>query len=179
VDAAHVVGISMGGLMAQEIALTAPERVRSLCLIATHPGIAHAVMNPQAVTMLTQRGQMTPQEAAEASVPYNYAPGTPRERIEEDWAVRFPLAATNEGYLAQVVGSSQWDGYDRTVGITAPTLVVHGELDALVPPENGRIIAGRIPGAELAMIPGANHLLMTDQPEHVAQVLVGWLDRNR
>jgi len=179
VATAHVVGLSMGGLIAQEMVLTAPERVRSLCLIATHPGIAHAVMNPEATAMLMRRAQMTPQEAAEASIPYNYAPGTPRERIEEDWAVRFPLAASNQGYLAQVVGSSQWDGYDRIVGITAPTLVVQGELDALVPPENGRTIAGRIPRAELVMIPNANHLLMTDQPEHVSKVLVEWLDRNR
>jgi pimeloyl-ACP methyl ester carboxylesterase len=179
VDTAHVVGLSMGGLIAQELVLTAPERVRSLCLIATHPGSAHAVANPQAVAMLMRRGQMTPQEAAEASVPYNYAPGTPRERIEEDWAVRLPLAATNEGYLAQVVGSSRWDGYGRMGGITAPTLVVHGELDALVPPENGRIIAGRIPGAELVTIPNANHVLMTDQPEHVSKVLLAWLDRHR
>ena len=179
VDTAAVVGISMGGLIAQEIALTAPERVRSLCLIATHPGIAHAVMNPQAMAMLMQRGPMTPREAAEASIPYNYAPGTPRGRIEEDWAVRLPLAATNEGYLAQVVGSSRWDGYDRLAGISAPTLVVHGELDALVPPENGRTIAGRIPGAELVMMPKANHVLMTDQPGHVSEVLVEWLDRNR
>ncbi len=179
VDIAHIVGISMGGLIAQEIALTAPERVRSLCLIATHPGLAHAVMNPQAMAMLTRRGQMTPEEAAEASIPFNYAPGTPRERIEEDWAVRFPLAATNEGYLAQVVGSSRWNGYDRIEGITAPTLVVHGELDALVPPENGRLIADRVPGAELVIIPNANHVLMTDQPERVSKVLVEWLDRNR
>jgi pimeloyl-ACP methyl ester carboxylesterase len=179
VDTAHVVGISMGGLIAQEIVLTAPERVRSLCLIATHPGASHAVLNPQAVAMLMQRGQMTAQQAAEASIPYNYAPGTPRERIEEDWAVRFPLAGTNEGYLAQVIGSSRWDGHDRIRGITAPTLVVHGELDALVPPENGRIIADRIPGAELVTIPEANHLLMTDQPQHVSEVLLGWLDRNR
>jgi pimeloyl-ACP methyl ester carboxylesterase len=64
-------------------------------------------------------------------------------------------------------------------GITAPTLVVHGELDALVPPENGRIIAGRIPGAELVMVPNANHLLMTDRPGHVSKVLGEWLDRNR
>ena len=56
---------------------------------------------------------------------------------------------------------------------------MHGEQDALVPPENGRIIAGRIPGAELVMIPNANHVLMTDQPEHVSEVLVEWLDRNR
>ena len=179
VATAHVVGISMGGLMAQEIALTAPERVRSLCLLATHPGIAHAVMNPEAIAMLGKRGEMTPREAADASVPFNYAPSTPRERIEEDWAVRLPLAATNAGYLAQATGTAQWDGHDRLGRITAPTLVVHGELDALVPPANGRILADRIPGAELVTVPMANHLLGTDQPEQVSELLVGWLDRHR
>jgi pimeloyl-ACP methyl ester carboxylesterase len=178
VQAAHVVGISMGGLMAQELALTAPERVLSLCLTATHPGIAHAVVNPDAMAMLMKRGEMTPAEAAEASVPYNYAPATPRERIEEDWAVRFPLAATNEGYMAQAVGTSQWDGFDRIPGITTRTLVLHGELDALVPPDNGRILAERIPGAELVLVPDANHVLMTDQPEQVTKVLLDWLDQS-
>jgi 3-oxoadipate enol-lactonase len=178
VDKAHVVGISMGGLMAQEIALTHPERLRSLCLTATHPGIAHAVIDPEAMAMLLKRGEMTPAEAAEASVPFNYAPGTSRERIEEDWAVRFPLAATNEGYLAQATGTSQWDGYDRIPSITTPTLVLHGELDRLVPPANGKTLAQRIPGAELAMVPDANHVLMTDQPEQVTKILLDWLDRN-
>ena len=178
VDKAHVVGISMGGLMAQEIALTHPERLRSLCLTATHPGIAHAVIDPDAMAMLLKRAEMTPAEAAEASVPFNYAPGTSRERIEEDWAVRFPLAATNEGYLAQATGTSQWDGYDRLPGITTPTLVLHGELDRLVPPANGKTLAQRIPGAELAIVPDANHVLMTDQPEQVTKILLDWLDRN-
>jgi 3-oxoadipate enol-lactonase len=174
---AHVVGISMGGLMAQEIALTAPDRVRSLCLLATHPGIPHAVTNPEAMAMLGSRGELTAREAAEASIPFNYAPSTPRERIEEDWAERLPLAATNEGYVAQLSGTSQWDGYDRLGQITSPTLVLHGELDALVPPENGRILADRIRGAELVTVPEANHLLGTDQPEQVSELLVSWLDR--
>ncbi len=179
VRTAHVMGISMGGLMAQEIALTAPERVRSLCLLATHPGITHAVMNPDAMAILGKRGELTPEQAAKASIPFNYAPSTPRERIEEDWAVRLPLAATNAGYLAQAAGTSFWDRYDRLDQITAPTLVVHGELDALVPPENGRILADRIPGAVLVTVPQANHLLGTDQPEQVSAALVSWLDRHR
>jgi pimeloyl-ACP methyl ester carboxylesterase len=179
VSSAHVVGISMGGLMAQEIALIAPERVRSLCLLATHPGIAHAVMNPEAMAMLGNRGELTARQAAEASIPFNYAPSTPRERIEEDWAVRLPLAATNQGYVAQLTGTSQWDGHDRLGRITSPTLVLHGELDALVPPDNGRIIADRIPGAELVTVPEANHLLGTDQSEQVSKLLVSWLDRHR
>ena len=129
--------------------------------------------------MLGNRGEVTAQEAAEMSIPFNYAPSTPRERIEEDWAVRLPIAATNKGYLAQLTGTSQWDGYDRLDRITSPTLVLHGELDALVPPANGRIIAGRIPGAELVTVPEANHLLGTDQPEQVSGLLVDWLDRHR
>lgn len=180
VTAAHVIGISMGGLMAQEIAITAPERVRSLCLMATHPGIAHAVMNPEALKLVTSgRADMTPQEAAEASIPFNYAPTTARERMEEDWAVRFPLACTLTGYTAQVQGTLPWSRYDDLPTISSPTLVLHGELDALVPPPNARTIADRIPGAELTMVPDANHVLMTDQPEQVTKILLDWLDRNR
>lgn len=180
VDAAQVIGISMGGLIAQEIAVLAPERVTSLCLMATHPGIAQAVLNPEALALVTSgRADMTPREAAEASVPFNYAPGTSREVIEEDWAVRFPLACSLAGYTAQVQGTIPWSRHDDLPGLTVPTLVVHGELDALVLPENGRIIADRIPGAELVTVPAANHLLMSDQPERVAEVLVDWVSRHR
>lgn len=178
VAAAHVVGISMGGLMAQELALTSPERVRSLCLMATHPGIANAVINPDAMEMLQRRATMKPAEAAEASIPFNYAAQTARARIEEDWAVRLPLAATPEGYVAQVMGTSQWNGYDRIRSINRPTLVLHGEIDRLVPVANGEILADRIPGAELVVVSGANHVLTTDQPEQVSKTVLEWLDRN-
>ncbi len=178
VDRAHVVGISMGGLISQEIVHAAPERVRSLCLMATHAGTAHAVWDPEALAMLGNRGEMTPQEAAEQSIPFNYAPTTPRERMEQDWAVRLPLATTPAGYLAQLTGASTWDGYDRLATITTPTLVVHGTLDRLVPPANGTMIAERIPGARLSMVEQANHLLMTDQPEQVGELLAGWLDEH-
>jgi pimeloyl-ACP methyl ester carboxylesterase len=176
-ESAHVVALSMGGLMAQEIALTAPQRVRSLVLACTHPGVAHAVFDPQAVALLTTRGTLDAREAAEASVPFNYAPGTPRERMEEDWAVRLPLACTRAGYLAQATGTATWAGLHRLPSLRVPTLVVHGELDRLVPPENGRRIAAAIPGAELAIVAGANHLLFTDQPEQTRQLLLDWLDR--
>ena len=177
VERAHVVGISMGGLIAQELALTAPERVGSLCLLATHAGTAHAVWDAEALAMLGNRGEMTAREAAEMSLPFNYAPLTPRERIEQDWDVRLPLAASPAGYLAQLAGASGWSGLERLGTLRLPTLVVHGELDRLVPPDNGRMVAAAILGAELELVPGANHLLMTDQPELVASSVGGWLDR--
>lgn len=177
-DSAQVVGISMGGLIAQELALAAPERVRSLCLIATHAGAAHAVWDAEALAMLSNRGEMTAREAAEMSIPFNYAPGTPRERIEQDWDVRLPLAGTPTGYLAQLTGTSVWSGLPRLQQISSPTLVVHGELDRLVPPDNGRMLAEGIPGAELVLVPDANHILMTDQPELVETVLLDWVARH-
>jgi len=176
VASAHVIGISMGGLMAQELAITAPERVRSMCLVATHPGIAHAVINPEALALVTSgRADMTPQEAAEASIPFNYAPSTSRATMEEDWAVRLPLACSLAGYTAQVQGTIPWTRYDDLPAVTVPTMVLHGELDALVPPQNGEILASRIPDAELVLVPAANHLLMSDQPDLVAGALTDWL----
>ena len=179
IDRAHVVGASMGGLMSQEIALTAPERVRSLALVCTHPGIAHAVIKPETLAFVTSgRADMTPEEAAEASIAFNYAPGTPRERIEEDWSVRLPLACSLAGYTAQVQGTLPWTRYDDLPSISVPTMVLHGELDALVAPENGQILADLSPGAELVSVPDANHVLWTDQPEQVSTVLLDWLARH-
>lgn len=175
--AAHVVGVSMGGLIAQEIALSRPELVRSLVLGCTHPGLADSVWDQEALALLSQRGNLTPREAAEASIPFNYAAGTPRASIEEDWAVRLPLACTPAGYAAQAQGTSTWSGLQRLPSLRIPTLVLHGEKDRLVPAENGRRIAQAIPGAELVLIPEANHLFFTDQPERTHELLLDWLAR--
>ncbi len=178
-SSAHVIGASMGGLVAQELAITMADRVRTLVLACTHPGVTHAVWDPQALEFLTARASLTPQEAAEASIPFNYADRTPRERIEEDWAVRLPLACTPTGYLAQAQGTASWSGLERLPSVRVPTLVLHGEDDRLVPAENGRRIAANVPGAELVLIPEANHLFFTDQPERTHKALLDWLSRHR
>lgn len=175
---AHVMGVSMGGLVAQEVAFRAPDRVTSLVLAATHPGAADSVWDPEALALVSNRGGLTPQQAAEASIPFNYAPGTPRERIEEDWAVRLPLAGTAAGYLAQARGTLPWSGLRRLPSLRVPTLVVHGAGDRLVPTVNGERIAREVPGAELVVIPDANHLFFTDQPERTREVLLDWLARH-
>lgn len=178
-DEAHVLGISMGGLIAQEIALSAPERVTTLILGCTHPGTADAVFSDEAMAMLANRAGMSVQEAAEASIPFNYAPSTPRHLIEEDWAVRLPLAATMAGYSNQLAGASQWKGLPRTEGIDKPTLIIHGEGDRLVLPENGERLAKIIPGAEHVTISDANHIFFTDQEERSSEIILEWLGRQR
>jgi 3-oxoadipate enol-lactonase len=170
---AHVVGISMGGLVAQEIALTAPSRVASLALLATHPGTAQGTWPPEVYEFLMARASMEAEERGELSIPFNYAPGTSRDLIEEDWQVRAAGTAGPVGYAAQG-GTALWSGFDRLPGLTPRTLVLHGEQDRLVVPENGRTIAARVPGAQLVLVPNANHILTTDQAEVVNRLLLDW-----
>ena len=176
VKSAHVFGVSMGGMIAQEFALQYPDRVRSLILGCTAAGGPTAVQaKPEVGQVLMMRGMMSPEEAAEAAIPYIYDPGTPRARIDEDLAVRRPWLAKPEAYMAQLQGILAWEAYSRLPQIKAPTLVIHGETDLLVPPGNGKLIAERIPGAKLVMIPHASHLMMTDQAEPTHRAITDFL----
>ena len=80
-------------------------------------------------------------------------------------------------FLLQVGAIGRWGSYDRLPQIAAPTLVIHGETDRLVPSQNAKILAERIPGAKLALLPEAGHIFPTDQPklsrEELLKFLVG------
>lgn len=176
IESAHVFGVSMGGMIAQEFALQYPKRVRSLILGCTAAGGPTAVRaEREVINMLMARGEMTPEQAAEAAIPFIYDSTTSRERIDEDLAMRRPWFARPEAYLAQLQGILAWEAYSRLSGIAAPTLVIHGESDRLVPPGNAKLIAERIPGAKLVMIPHASHLFLTDQTEAAHKASLNFL----
>jgi 3-oxoadipate enol-lactonase len=176
VDRAHVYGVSMGGMIAQEFALQYPDRVRSLILGCTAAGGPTAVRaEPEVTQLLMARGQMTPAEAAEAAIPFIYDRGTPRARIDEDLAVRKDWLPRPEAYINQLMGIIAWEAYSRLEQIKAPTLVIHGEADRLVPPGNGELIAARIPNAKLILIPHASHIFATDQPEAAHRPVLDFL----
>ena len=175
VSRAHIFGISMGGMIAQEFALQYPARTRSLILGCTSPGGPSSVRAESNVTdVLLVRG-MTLEQAREAILPYMYDAATPRERIEEDVRLRQPWLPSPEGYMAQLQAILAWEGYSRIAQITAPTLVIHGKSDALVPPGNGELIAGRIPGAKLVQLEHASHLFLTDQTEAAHKEILEFL----
>src|SRR5262249_7568172 len=100
---------------------------------------------------------------------------TPRERVEEDLAIRLRWFPTAEGYYGQLGAVFSWESRGRLSQIKAPTLVIHGETDELVPPENGRMIAELIPNARLVMLPEASHIFMTDQPEASHRAVLNFL----
>jgi pimeloyl-ACP methyl ester carboxylesterase len=174
-NSAQVLGVSMGGMIAQEFALLYPQRVRSLILGCTAPGGPSALRAEPAAIELLKARNMTPDQMAEAAVQFIYDPATPRARIDEDLAVRRPWFPRPEGYVAQLQAIFAWEAYSRLPQITAPTLVIHGESDRLVPPGNGKLIAERIPGAKLLTIPRASHLFITDQPEAAERATLEFL----
>jgi 3-oxoadipate enol-lactonase len=175
VSRAHVFGVSMGGMIAQEFALQYPARTHSLILGCTAPGGPSAVRaGSNVIEILLGRG-MTPEQAREAILPFIYDAATPREKIEEDIRVRQPWLPTPAGYMAQLQAILTWESYSRIAQITAPTLVIHGKSDALVPPGNGELIAKRIPGAKLVLLEHASHLFLTDQAEQANRQILEFL----
>jgi 3-oxoadipate enol-lactonase len=175
VERAHICGMSMGGMIAQEFALAYPGRVRSLILGCTAPGGQNTVQAEREVIQLLIAPRGNPEEMVRAISPYIYDVGTPEARKEEDLAVRRPWFPTAQGYLAQLQGLLAWEGYGRLPQLRAPTLVIHGETDRLVPPENSRRIAARIPDANLVMIPRASHIFPTDQQEATHRAMLDFL----
>jgi 3-oxoadipate enol-lactonase len=177
VEKAHVVGISMGGLMAQELGLSYPDRVQSLTLMAAHPGIAHGVWPQEVQDFLAARLGMSAEERGEFSIPFNYHPATPRHLIEEDRKVREAGTAGPEGYAAQG-GTALWSGYERLPSMRVRTLVMNGAQDRLVVPGNSERIAAAIPDAKHVVVEGANHILTTDRADEVNGLLLSWFAEN-
>jgi pimeloyl-ACP methyl ester carboxylesterase len=179
VPRAHVYGLSLGGMVAQELALRYPERIRALVLGATSGGGPEAIL-PQAqpLTFFVRVGAMAPEEAEWAAVPYNYGLRTRRqhgERIAEDIAKRVQHHTDTLAYLHQVAAAASHNTVGRLGSIRAPTLVVHGDEDLVMPTRNGQMLAAAIPGAEFKLWPGAGHVYTTDEPEadrYVRQFLV-------
>jgi pimeloyl-ACP methyl ester carboxylesterase len=180
VNRAHVLGISMGGLIAQQVAMTAPGRVLSLTLAATSsgdPDVAEPAP-PEVAQTLATRASLPPRESIEVMIPFAYASTTPREWIEEDTQRRLDNRTTPEGYMGQLMGASQWRGSVEKLGeLHVPTLVIHGTHDGMVRVRNAYVLAEAIPGAELSLVDGAGHVLITDVPERFAEVVLDFIGR--
>lgn len=176
VESAHIFGVSMGGMIAQEFALQYPQRVRSLILGCTQAGGPHALpAAPDVLMALMSQPNLTSDQAEEVFIPILYEAASPRERIEEDMAILRKWPPSPAAFAAQLQAIVGWEAYRRLPEIAAPTLVIHGDSDRLIPRRNGELIAAGIPTAKLVVIPHAGHMLATDQPEATHRALAEFL----
>lgn len=172
-QAAAVYGRSRGGMLAQEFALRYPDRVTSLILSGTHfggPDVAPATQRVTAAMRLSP--EMTREQIFATQNEAMAAPGW-EERDPEAFAycLSTDLEAPPRRFAVdrQRGAIAAWSSRDRLGSLTVPTLVLCGADDGMVPPENSRNLASRIPGARLELIPQCGHLPMLEKPESVAR----------
>src|SRR6202161_2838945 len=173
-DSAHVMGISMGGMIAQELALNHAERIRTLTLGCTYcGGPGSALAAPEVIQRLGEAMMSGDRDRAirvgwEANVSAAFAAD------DAAWT-RFRETATERAVAVAVVmeqmqAIAAHDTYERLGELgSLPTLVIHGTDDQMLPVQNGKLIASRIPGSRLEIFDGVGHLFFWERPERTAE----------
>jgi pimeloyl-ACP methyl ester carboxylesterase len=178
VERAHVVGLSLGGAVAQELALAHPGRVRTLALLATFP-----CQSPRSAALLQAWRELYPtahrgpdERAAWEKQAYawlfseRFWRGESNVRAALSFAAGRPLQ-TPDGYRGQVDAALAHDARDRLGAIGVPALVLHGALDQLAPAAGAEELARRIPGAELRILPDVGHAVNLEAQREVHAAL--------
>ena len=173
---AHVVGVSMGGMIAQLVALRHPQRVDRLALLSTAPGGPNTVPpTPEAMTALIPDMSKPPEEIVRQAMHLIAGPGfadTHPGVIREIVATAMSAPTPQFVFARQMAAIMASDRYQQLPQIKAPTLVIHGDADPLVPYVNGEILSQRIPGARLVTLRGCGHLAMWEQPRALSTALL-------
>jgi pimeloyl-ACP methyl ester carboxylesterase len=174
-ETAHVVGISMGGMIAQELALAQPERIRTLTIGASYcGGPGSTLMAPEDLQMLGAAVASGEREQVfRAMWEINLSPGFRADdsRFGPFSEMAAALASPQPVIMQQMQACAAHDTHERLGGIELPTLVVHGDVDRLLGPANGRLIASLIPNAQLAMLTGVGHMFWWEQPQRSAELI--------
>lgn len=181
IEQAHVVGASMGGMIAQEIALRHPARVRSLqlhCTYARPDGHTRAILQ----AWRAARPSLAREAYVRLQFLWLFSPRTYTERPEFidmilGNALTNPYPQSDTGFLRQGDAVLAHDTLDRLSGLRAPTLITVGEDDVLVPPRHSRELAAHIPEAELHVLPRAGHVHFWEEADAFNKLALRFLDR--
>ncbi|MGH8012994.1 MAG: alpha/beta fold hydrolase [Candidatus Binataceae bacterium] len=176
---AHIIGVSMGGTIAQELALRHQSKVRALVLGCTTPGGSKAVrIGGNAFSAAYSTGAMSAEERGRALAEAAFTKGYIEQHPEIIPAMiearrRRPLDPVALEHRIKAI--LRHDAYDRLAQISCPTLVITGREDALVAWQNSRILAERIPGAQLVVIEAVGHCFWLEQPAQAYEAISRFL----
>jgi 3-oxoadipate enol-lactonase len=176
---AHVMGASLGGMVAQELAIRHPERVDGLVLACTAPGWPFAYPMPAAsVRLIAKTAPMTAEATRRRHTENALSARTVRQRPElvlRLLQLQGSQPEDRKALSAQAAAGARYAGRLRQARIRARTLVLHGGADTVVDPRNGRLLADRIPGARLVTFPELGHLLFWEDPDGFAEAVTSFL----
>jgi pimeloyl-ACP methyl ester carboxylesterase len=180
IQRAHVVGTSLGGMVAQELALTHPERVDRLVLTCTTPGGPKAYPMPKpTVALLAEAATLAPEVALRRFVENALAPRTVAQRpeiVERIMEHRLETAQSPVAWAAQAAAGAAFDAYERLGGLQAPTLVQAGTEDVVVDPRNSFVLSELVPDCDDAHFPGCGHLFFWEVPDGFVQSVTSFLE---
>jgi pimeloyl-ACP methyl ester carboxylesterase len=174
-DRVHLVGASMGGMIVQQFAVTWPERLRSLTIACSHCGGAAAVAaSEETVRKLVAASSGGDADAVRRGLEVVAHPDSftvRRDALDYYQGTKESWPHSAEEIQRRIAAIAKYDVSDAIRSIRTPTLVITGAQDILMPVENSRRIAERIPGARLVLIEGGAHIFFLEQPEAVAREL--------
>jgi pimeloyl-ACP methyl ester carboxylesterase len=161
IERALVYGSSMGGMVAQELVLRHPQRVRALILGCTTAGaIRGAQPSPETIQQMIRNQSLSGDEALEAGWRLGYSDAyiaANREALFARARAAAELAAPRESYMRQVLAAAKHDTYDRLDQIACPVMIIHGSDDVMIPVRNAHLLKERIRHAELHVLEGMGH----------------------
>jgi pimeloyl-ACP methyl ester carboxylesterase len=182
VPSAHILGISMGGYIAQELALNHPARVKTLVLGCTGCGGERAVlMSPERMEKFTANAGLKPEEILRKDMDIYFSDefvAMNPDKIKEFVRISLKHYQPPDAFERQFEACLRHDTVDRLKHISVPTLIMTGDNDPLVPPENSYILKELIPGADLAVFPGGRHCFFIEMADQFNRRAVDFIKAN-
>jgi pimeloyl-ACP methyl ester carboxylesterase len=179
IERAHIIGASFGGFVAQEFALRYPERTATLVLCCTsYGGAGHVPPSAKTLAALASTKGLNTGERVRANLLLAFSPEyvtREREEIEQVIALREANFVPEQVYLHQLQAAMAFDASARVQGIRARTLVITGDEDIIVPPENSRNLAARIPRAELRIVKGGSHTFFIEKADEFNRAVIEFI----
>jgi 3-oxoadipate enol-lactonase len=175
IERAHVFGVSLGGMIAQELAIGFPKRLDRLVLGCTQASTRAAVRPGREVSLAFAFETDDWAERMRVLAPFAFAPDVDAQLLASFIDKKSVDVQPEHGYRGQIGAVLGHDALDRLGSIERPTLVVTGAEDAVIPAENSETLRERIPRARLEVIEGAGHLFFIEQPERTLAVLETFL----